>query len=214
MNFTTLFFDLDDTLYPPSAGLWGAIKDRMNQYMQELLGLPLEQVTALRQAYLENFGTTLRGLQHNYQVDPDAYLAYVHNLPLEEYIQPDPELRATLLSLPQRRWVFTNADADHARRVLSRLGMVDCFEGIVDIRATGYVCKPEEIAYQRALALAGESDPQRCVLFDDALRNLIPARALGFHTVLVGRDGPNPKVDHSLASLDDLRQAMPGLWRS
>ena len=28
MRFTTLFFDLDDTLYPNSSGLWQGIKAR------------------------------------------------------------------------------------------------------------------------------------------------------------------------------------------
>ena len=48
MRFTTLFFDLDDTLYPSKTGLWPAIKDRMNQYMIERLGIPEPDVPFLR----------------------------------------------------------------------------------------------------------------------------------------------------------------------
>src|SRR5512139_439566 len=89
MGFKSLYFDLDDTLYPPGSGLWDAIRDRMNIYMQKYLDLPLAEIATIRQGYLETYGTTLRGLQAHYDVDAEDYLAYVHDLPLEEYIQPD-----------------------------------------------------------------------------------------------------------------------------
>jgi putative hydrolase of the HAD superfamily len=159
MTFTTLFFDLDDTIYPNTNGLWPAIRERMGEYMAERLGLPREQVQGLRRSYYETYGTTLRGLQAHHQVDADDFLAYVHDLPLERYLTPDPELRALLLSLPQPKWIFTNADEGHARRVLAVSNLSDCFDGIIDVRASRFACKPEPVAYQGALALAGERDP-------------------------------------------------------
>ena len=84
MNFSTLFFDLDDTLYPNNTGLWEAIRERMALYMSERLGLPREQVQTLRKTYFQTYGTTLRGLQLHHEVDVDDYLAFVHDLPLEE----------------------------------------------------------------------------------------------------------------------------------
>jgi putative hydrolase of the HAD superfamily len=212
MQFSSLYFDLDDTLYPASSGLWEAIRERMNSYMQHFIDLPLPEIIRLRQGYLEKYGTTLRGLQAHYQVDTDEYLAYVHDLPLEQYIQPDPNLRKLLLSLPQRRWIFTNADGNHAGRVTKILGIEDCFTGIIDIRAIGFACKPDKIAYQRALAITGDDDPSHCIIFDDALRNLAPAREMGFFTVLVGKNGSDHSVDRSIKSLDDLRDCMPELW--
>ncbi|MFZ2098181.1 MAG: pyrimidine 5'-nucleotidase [Anaerolineales bacterium] len=212
MHFSSLYFDLDDTLYPASSGLWEAIRERMNSYMQHCIDLPLPEIVRLRQGYLEKYGTTLRGLQAHYQVDTDEYLAYVHDLPLEQFIQPDPNLRKLLLSLPQRRWIFTNADGNHARRVTKILGIEDCFTGIIDIRAIDFACKPDKIAYQRALAITGDDDPSRCIIFDDALRNLAPAREMGFFTVLVGKNGSDHSVDRSIKSLDDLRDCMTELW--
>ncbi len=212
MSFTSLYFDLDDTLYPPSSGLWDAIRQRMNEYMQMIIDLPLPEIIKLRQSYLEQYGTTLRGLQAHYEVDADEYLAYVHDLPLEKYIKPDPELRKILFSLPQRRWIFTNADDKHAGRVLNILGIQDCFAGIIDIRAVDFACKPEIIAYQRAQIVAGDEDPTRCVIFDDSLRNLNPAHELGFYTVLVGKNGIEPAADRSISSLHYLKENVPELW--
>jgi putative hydrolase of the HAD superfamily len=210
-----IFFDLDDTLYSPKNGLWMAIRDRMRRYLIERMGFPPEEVDTLRHEYFVTYGTTLRGLliNHPERIDADDYLAYVHDIPLQNYIQPDPSLKVLLQSLPQRRWIFTNSDDRHAHRVLNILDVKDCFEGIIDIRAMGYTCKPVEDAYHRALALVGEPLPERCMLFDDSPRNLAPARALGFCTVLVGHPEPDPSACRSITSLQELPAAMPELWK-
>ncbi len=212
MRFDSLYFDLDDTLYPASSGLWDAIRDRMNIYMRKFIDLPLADIVSIRQKYLEQYGTTLRGLQAYYEVDVDEYLAFVHDLPLEKFIRPDPNLRSLILSLPQRRWIFTNSDHNHARRVLSIIGLEGCFEGIIDIRAIDFACKPDLTAYKRAMKIAGDDDPSRCVIFDDSVRNLAPAHSLGFYTILVGKNGTDPRVDRSIFSLHALKESMPELW--
>ena len=159
MSFTTLFFDLDETLYTKGNGLWDAIAARMNEYIHVQLNLPPEEVSTLRRHYYESYGTTLRGLQLHHQVDANDYLAFVHDLPLEDYIHPDPQLHQLLSSLSLRKWIFTNADAHHTSRVLDILGVSDCFEGIIDVRAIEFICKPEIEAYHRALTLANEDQP-------------------------------------------------------
>jgi len=212
MHFKSLYFDLDDTLYPANSGLWVAIRERMNAYMQRIIDLPIDDIISIRQKYLETYGTTLRGLQAHFDVDRDEYLAFVHDIPLEKFIHPDPVLRDLLLSLPQRRWVFTNADNNHANRVLKILGLVDCFDGVIDIRAIDFACKPDKIAYQKALKVAGDDDPTHCVIFDDAIRNLAPAHEIGFYTILVGKDGTEPSVDQAITSLHVLKDCLPELW--
>lgn len=213
MAYTTLFFDLDDTLYASSNGLWQAIRDRMGQYMFERVGIPSEEVPALRRHYYQTYGTTLRGLQKHHRVDADDYLAYVHHLPLEHFLSPAPELRAMLLSLPQRRWIFTNADSAHADRVLERLDLKGCFEGVIDVRAIQFACKPETTAYQRALALAENPAPHECILLDDSAANLSTASQMGLTTVWVNPNGnSDPGLDYTIRSLLELPTILPELW--
>jgi pyrimidine 5'-nucleotidase len=214
MPYTTLFFDLDDTLYPNTNGLWAAIRERMTTYMHERMRLPPEDIPDLRRSNYETYGTTLRGLQNHHQVDAEDFLTFVHDLPLENYLVPDANLLNLLLSLPQNKWIFTNADAAHAQRVLAILGLESCFTGIIDVRAVSYCCKPALQAYRQALTLAGEDDPHRCVLLDDSPRNLAPARELGFTTILVGTSGDHPAASYSIASLLDLPQEIPQLWEA
>lgn len=215
VTYKTLFFDLDDTLYESSCGVWNTVQERMRLYMAERVGLPAAEIPALRRQYFETYGTTLRGLQRHHQVDADDYLAYVHDLPLSEYLQPNPALRRLLLSLPQPRWIFTNADSAHASRVLATLGMADCFTGIIDVRAIDFACKPEPEAYLRALAHSGSPDPQTCVLFDDRIENLGGAHRLGFTTVWVKPEAePHADADFNVPDLMALPQVMPDLWRN
>jgi putative hydrolase of the HAD superfamily len=211
MDLSTLFIDLDDTLYPASSGLWPAIRERMARYMHERLGLAWEVIPDLRRQLFLQYGTTLRGLQSMMAVDVQDYLAFVHDLPLNDYITPDLDLRRVLLSYPQRKYIFTNADSAHARRVIACLGLEGCFDGIVDILALDPYCKPMPEAFQVALQAAGETDPNRCLLADDAPRNLVPARELGFHTVLVGGSSENPDSFPRLNRLADLPDlVLPG----
>jgi putative hydrolase of the HAD superfamily len=212
--YTTLFFDLDETLYSSSCGLWPVIQQRMTHYMDERLGLPRESIPYLRRNYFETYGTTLRGLQIHHQVDTEDYLAYVHDLPLREYLQPVAGVREILLSLPQARWIFTNADSDHAKRVLQVLDLEGCFQGIIDIRRLEFTCKPEAAAYQKALAIAGEARSERCVLFDDSPVNLEGAKKYGWMPVLVGSDHRLPAYTGcQVASILELPHSLPELWQ-
>jgi putative hydrolase of the HAD superfamily len=213
MKYTTIYFDLDDTLYPSNTGLWEAIRERMSSYMTVVLGIPDEEARDLRKHYYATYGTTLRGLQKHHCVDVDEYLSYVHNLPLSEYIQPDDETARMITLLPQRKFIFTNADADHARRVLKILGLNGCFENIIDIRAIDFACKPELSAYQRALEIADNPEPQSCLMLDDSLANLRPAKELGFTTILVGGNSETDSDGHlTIANIKDLLLVLPELW--
>jgi beta-phosphoglucomutase-like phosphatase (HAD superfamily) len=62
--------------------------------------------------------------------------------------------------------------------------------------------------------VAGDDQPASCVIFDDAVRNLAPAKEIGFYTVLVGKQAPADTVDRIIPSLDDLANRMPELWKN
>jgi putative hydrolase of the HAD superfamily len=212
MSFTTLFFDLDATLYAPQNGLWDEIRIRIFQYMQEVVGIPKDQVPETRDRYWKTYGTTLEGLRRHHQVDPDDYLTYVHNIPLDQYLADDPQLRNLLKSLPQDLWVFTNADHRHASAVLHKLGIFDLFQGIVDLIAMDFRIKPQPESYRIALKMAGGADPVKSILFDDLQANLAGAKSAGMTTVLVGENKPSDQFDFRLASIYDIKEKLPMLW--
>ncbi len=195
VRFTTILFDLDDTLYPSSTGLWPVLKERMNRYMIERLHIPPADVPRIREQYFATYGTTLRGLEANYQVDEQEYLAYVHDVDLRDYLRPDPVQKQVLSSLPTCNLVFTNADSNHARRVLQILELESCFSAVIDINRMRPYCKPSLEAFLLAMQAAGEKSPSKCVMIDDLPHTTRAAMDLGMYSLLFGGSATGDAAD-------------------
>jgi putative hydrolase of the HAD superfamily len=208
MPLTTIFLDLDDTLYPATSGVWAAIRARIDLYMVERLHLPADAVPQIRQHLFRTYGTTMRGLQLTMQIDTRDYLDFVHDVKVHQYLKPDRKLRALLQKLHQRKIVFTNADANHATRVLRALGIEDCIDSIIDILAIAPYCKPDPRAFQSALHLSGEINASNCILVDDGLLNLESARKAGFYTIRVGSSERTSESHASIGRIHDLPDAI------
>jgi putative hydrolase of the HAD superfamily len=209
MNFEALFFDLDDTLYPHTSGIWQAIGHRMDLYMVEKLDLALPAVPHLRESLYSTYGTTMRGLEAVYHIDTQEFLDFVHDIPVNHYIQRDESLRKTLAMYSERKIIFTNADTNHAIRVLSTLGVSEFFDQVVDIRDMRPFCKPQKEAFARAMELTGITNPANCLLMDDTYPNLVTAHELGMFTIHVGTDIRAPLVDAAINTLNDLPSVIP-----
>jgi putative hydrolase of the HAD superfamily len=207
-----ILFDLDDTLYPRQAGIMAQIRILILRYLRTRLHLSPEEAETVRRDYLQTYGTTMRGLQINHQIDTDEFLDYVHDIPLHEYLQPNPELDAALASIPQEKVVFTNASREHAERVLRQLGIRQRFSRIVDVRDLGFESKPQPSAYRRICDLL-ETRPEECLLVEDNVRNLRPGKALGMVTVLVGEDGSSAGdgVDYAIPRIEEIGQVVESL---
>jgi putative hydrolase of the HAD superfamily len=213
MRYSTLFFDLDDTLYPSQSGLWDIIKERINLYMHECLQLSWDEIPSRRSGYYREFGTTMRGLMNDFDIDPEDYLQFVHDIPLADYLSPDPELNSLMKCYPQQKIIFTNADSNHARRVMDALQVSECFDRIIDIHTMSPYCKPLPEAYHIALREVGEKDPGACVLLDDSPSNLASAKDLGFFTVRVGGDDRSQDYHVQIATIKELADVLPNAER-
>jgi putative hydrolase of the HAD superfamily len=176
-------FDLDNCLYPASAGLFALIDERMGAYIQRLMDVDLVEAKRIQKAHFHEHGTTLAGLMKEHDVDPYHFLDEVHDIPLDR-IHANPKLAAGLARLPGRKFVFTNGDAPYARRVLEAIGVHVYFDELHDIHASDLRPKPDPHGYELLLSRYG-IDPKAAVLVEDMAQNLKPAKALGMTTVWV-----------------------------
>ncbi len=120
-------------------------------------------------------------------------------------------------------WVFTASTSEHVARCFSRLGLESVpFKGVIDCRTCAFETKHARSSFERAMAAAGVAagDAGDCLLCDDAVKNIQAAKAMGWHTVLVGlfdRDtGARivcPEADFHIASLHLLPDVLPHLFR-
>lgn len=186
--FHTIFFDLDNTIYPADCGLWEAIGLRIELFLIEEMKMQLDSIHEFRVYCRENYGTTLQGLKSLYQVNEDDYLKYVHNVDLSQYLVKDRNLAHLLHSLTQRKIILTNADEAHARNVLSYLEIEDQFAGIIDVKKLSPFVKPEPESYQKALDLSDLSSASGCVFVDDYPPNVVAAEQSGFLGVLINKN--------------------------
>ena len=179
----TWVFDLDNTLYPSSCGLMADVSARMTGFVAEFLGVDRDSALAEQKRLFREHGTTLRGLMNRFDVDPIAFMDYVHAVDYS-VVTPSARLTAALDALPGRKVVFTNASENHAERVLERLGLADAFDGVFDVVAAGYRPKPDPHAYA-SLAARFDVAPADAVMVEDIAPNLAPAAALGMTTVWI-----------------------------
>jgi putative hydrolase of the HAD superfamily len=193
-HVTAWVFDMDDTLYPREQGLMQLVQARINAYVVEAVGLDPPSARILQRQFLDEHGTTLAGLMANYTIEPEHFLHDVHDVPMDG-LEPSPALRKQLLRLPGRRFVFTNGAREYAGRVLERLGVADCFDGVFAIEDADLTPKPEPSTYRRMIQRFG-FEPRSAVLFEDTPRNLESAKALGMATILIGDGHGKPLGDH------------------
>ncbi|KAJ2677298.1 suppressor of deletion of TFIIS [Coemansia sp. RSA 1085] len=208
------FFDIDNCLYAPDLGISPLMKQRIYAYGREI-GLDENEVVKTCGQYYRDYGLSVRGLIKHHKINPAGFNEKVDgSIPLEDIIKPDPQLRTMLESIQTRRWAFTNAGIDHARRVLRCLQVEELFEGITfcNYEEPDFPCKPERESYDRAMAEAGVSDPQLCFFADDSAKNVDAARRLGWTAVLVSPQ-INQINDREIQTIHQLPEALPQLFR-
>jgi putative hydrolase of the HAD superfamily len=194
-------FDIDNTLYPASSRLFDQVHRRMTDFIAERLGLDRDAALDRQRRYFREHGTTLRGLMVVDGIEPDEFLDFVHRIDLTALART-PALDQALAALPGRKLIFTNGSVAHAEGILAHLGLDHHFDGIFDIKAAGYLPKPDPAGYAE-LVQRFRIDPRRSAMVEDMAKNLRPAWELGMVTIWVsgspdwGREGLDlGHVDH------------------
>ncbi|HZK92386.1 MAG TPA: pyrimidine 5'-nucleotidase [Stellaceae bacterium] len=179
----TWVFDLDNTLYPASCGLFPQVQSRMNDYIRARLGVTMDEAKALRAQYFREHGTTMHGLMAVHRVDPHEFMAFVHDVDLS-VVPANPKLAEALQRLSGRKLIYTNGSVPHAENLLRHLGIGHHFDDIFDIVASDFAPKPAMTALRLFVDRFG-IEPARALMVEDMAKNLAPAAELGMTTAWV-----------------------------
>jgi putative hydrolase of the HAD superfamily len=202
----TWVFDLDNTLYPASSGLFPQVQARMNEYICGRLGVSMDAAKELRAKYFREHGTTMHGLMAVHRVDPHEFMAFVHDVDLS-LVPANPELVAALNGLSGRKLVYTNGSVPHAENLLKHLGISHYFDDIFDIVAADFAPKPAMTAL-RLFVDRFAIRPAGALMVEDMAKNLVPAAELGMTTAWVKTDVDWAAIasgaDHINYVVDDL----------
>jgi putative hydrolase of the HAD superfamily len=182
-SIETWVFDLDNTLYPASSGLFPQVQARMNDYICRLLGVPMDEAKELRARMFREHGTTMHGLMAVHRVDPHEFMAFVHDVDLS-CVPTNPALVAALAGLSGRKLVYTNGSVPHAENLLKHLGISHYFHDIFDIVASEFAPKPA-MAPLRVFVERFGVRPAGALMVEDMAKNLAPAAEIGMTTAWV-----------------------------
>jgi len=205
-------FDLDNTLYPASSNLFGAIDQRMKAFIAAELDVTPDEAWRIQKTYFRQYGTTLRGLMLKHATDPSAFLDYVHDVDLG-LLDPAPVLARALDQLEGKKIVYTNGCGNYARKVLDQLGIEHLFDGIFDITAADFIPKPEPAPYNLLLS-SFNIHPHRAAFFEDIPHNLKPAADLGMTTIWVQNDTPWAETSDDIDHIDHITDDLVGWIRA
>ncbi len=188
-NRTTWIFDLDNTLYSSSTGIFNQIDVKMKEFISMKLKISEDDSFRLQKKYYKKYGTTLYGLMRNYNIDPDEFCNYVHNVNFN-LLSKSKMLKDRLQSLPGEKIIYTNADNTYAEKVLNKLGIKEVFLDIFDIKKTDYIPKPMKRSLNQ-LIKKYKLDPKKTVYFEDLKKNLKYSSSIGFTTVHISNESTN-----------------------
>ena len=182
-------FDLDNTIYDINAGVFEKISSRITEYIITALSVTREEANIVRSNMYKKYGLTLTGLMREYEIAPDEYLDYIHDVTHPE-LKYDEQLKLNLNNLTGRKFIYTNASQNHSKNILSVMGIEAEFEKILDIKATQYLPKPDPRSYNIMLKAFGISTDQigNSIFIEDTAKNLRPAKLLGLKTVWIEND--------------------------
>jgi putative hydrolase of the HAD superfamily len=182
-------FDLDNTLYPAGSPVWPQIDARITAFIAGMFGLDGLSARALQKYYYQQYGTTLRGLMIEHDLDPAIFLDFAHDID-RSALAADEMLAQSISRLPGRRYILTSGSPGHAMKTTAHLKIDHLFDGVFDIAAGDFIPKPDERTYHRFLDRFA-IDPLRAAMFEDIPRNLEVPHRLGMTTVLVVPKSPN-----------------------
>ena len=182
-KINTWIFDLDNTLYSADSGIFQQVHTLMGEFVSKNLNIEIKEAKELQKKYYKQHGTTLRGLMDNHGIEPDHFLAEVHNLDYS-IVGPNKELNNELEKLEGRKIIYTNANLQHAENILQRLELTHMFKEIFDVKSANYIPKPEISPYQKIIA-DFDINSSNTAMFDDIAKNLVPAKKVGFTSVWI-----------------------------
>ena len=181
INKKNLLLDLDGTVYQDLESVFGQVSKLMTKYISEKLSVDLKKAKELQTNYFYKYNTSLNGLMIHHDIPPKEFLKYVHDIDLS-FMKKDLVLREELENLDMRKLIFTNGSTDHAKNVLSHLGIDDLFENIFDITDAEYQPKPEPKAFD-LMTEKFDLDPSETIYIEDIAKNLSIGKERGCTTV-------------------------------
>ncbi|KAM0672775.1 hypothetical protein CWI42_051770 [Ordospora colligata] len=192
-------YDIDDTLYHRSNGL----QEEERMFLKQKYVSLKEGVTYdLFEKYMSMSYLYSHMFNEYGGISLEEYWKMLSEFDYLQYVSPDPSLRSFLLSMSNvRRCCFTNGPRDRAENILTKMGLLDCFEAVICIGKydSTFCCKPKYVSYEFVMRVLGIDMPENIHFFDDSESNVNKAKEMGWNAWHI--NGEEHIIDVSLNAL-------------
>ena len=195
-----LLLDLDGVCYGKHNNyslekVFGQVSKRMTMFISERLKIDISTAKQLQTDYFYKYNTSLNGLMIHHKIPPEEFLEYVHDIDLS-FMKEDKIMRNELENLDLKKFIFTNGSAEHAKNILTHLGIYDLFgrDKVFDIKDAGYIPKPEAKTFD-LMVKKFNINPEETIYIEDIAKNLSIGYKRGCMTVWLINDEHFGKID-------------------
>ena len=195
-----LLLDLDGVCYGKHNNysldkVFGQVSKNMTKFISDKLKIDMSAAKKLQTDYFYKYNTSLNGLMIHHDIPPQEFLKFVHTIDLS-FMKEDKIMRNELEQLDMKKFIFTNGSAEHAKNILTHLGVYDLFgrDKIFDIQDAGYVPKPEAKTFDLMIKKFG-INPKETIYIEDIAKNLSIGYDRGCTTVWLINDEKFGKMD-------------------
>tara|TARA_B100000161_G_scaffold131998_1_gene93589 strand:- start:117 stop:809 length:693 start_codon:yes stop_codon:yes gene_type:complete len=195
-----LLLDLDGVCYGKHNNyslekVFGQVSKRMTMFISKRLKIDISTAKQLQTDYFYKYNTSLNGLMIHHKIPPEEFLEYVHDIDLS-FMKEDKIMRNELENLDLKKFIFTNGSAEHAKNILTHLGIYDLFgrDKVFDIKDAGYIPKPEAKTFD-LMVKKFNINPKETIYIEDIAKNLSIGYKRGCTTVWLINDEHFGKID-------------------
>lgn len=215
-----IIFDIDGTLYELKGALPGSsqsslpffkeVSERAVNLLANRLSVGTDKaIIILKELSLKHSGQTSIGLEKDYSIGREEYFNYAWDIRAENYVEQDSSMQGLFTNLNCKKAALTTSPPIWCNRVINRLGLEGCFDGIWN--GFGDIRKPDVRAYIQVTDFFG-IEKNRVLMIEDQEKNLVPAKSLGFQTLLIGKPYSSA-VDNAVRNIIEMKKYLKELFK-
>ena len=176
-------FDMDGTLTDSMTVVWEGAPDAL---LRRYGRTPKENLRSALLTMGMQEGARYLIREYSLPLDENSYYDVMRDVIAELYetVELKPGVREMLARLKAegaRICLCSNTWAGQCRTVLERLGVLDCFEFIVEAQGALHKSRPE--VFRKCMSRLGGEDPAHCAVCEDAIYAASTAHRAGYYVV-------------------------------
>ena len=176
-------FDMDGTLTDSMTVVWEGAPDAL---LRRYGRTPKENLRSALLTMGMQEGAQYLIREYDLPLDENRYFGVMREVIAELYETVElksgvREMLAKLKAEGARLCLCSNTWADQCKTVLKRLGVLDCFEFIVEAQGVLHKSRPE--VFYECMSRLGGADPAACAVCEDAVYAASTAHKAGFYVV-------------------------------